>query len=154
MPLPHRRSTNRAPWKSSPPERHSRHSPPPTGNCKGTAMLEAQVIVKVREGLHARPAVQFAKLAREFDSALKIGRGDTWADAKSAVKLILLGVKHDNQIMLRAQREDEREAIDRLTRCLSDAGAMTQGPADQGAPAVNGHGPATRPPDAQPMAGP
>src|SRR6218665_1922811 len=152
-PTDDRRSTNGAPWKSSPPERHSRHSPPPTGNCKGTAMLEAQVIVKVREGLHARPAVQLAKLAREFDSALKIGRGDTWADTKSAVKLILLGVKHDNQIMLRAEGEDEREAIDRLTRFLSDAGAMAQGAADQGAPAVNGHGTANRPSDAQPMPG-
>ena len=116
-------------------------------------MLEAQVIVKVREGLHARPAVQLAKLAREFNSALKIGRGDTWADAKSAVKLILLGVKHDHQIMLRAEGADEREAVDRLTRFLSDAGAMVQGAADQGAPAVNGHGTANRPPDAQPMPG-
>ena len=90
-------------------------------------MLETQVVVKVHEGLHARPATQFAKLAKEFNSALKIGRGDAWADAKSAVKLMLLGVKQDEQILLRADGEDECEALDRLTQFLSNVSAIVQG---------------------------
>ena len=97
-------------------------------------MLETQVIVKVHEGLHARPATQFAKLAKEFNSALKIGRGDAWADAKSAVKLMLLGVKQDEQILLRADGEDECEALDRLTQFLSNVSAIVQG-----ATAPDGH---------------
>lgn len=83
-------------------------------------MLETQVVVKVHEGLHARPATQFAKLAKEFNSALKIGRGDAWANAKSAVKLMLLGIKQDERILLQAEGDDEREAVDLLTRFLSD----------------------------------
>ncbi|WP_321925666.1 HPr family phosphocarrier protein, partial [Burkholderia sp. BCC1998] len=97
-------------------------------------MLETQVVVKVHEGLHARPATQFAKLAKGFNSALKIGRGDAWADAKSAVKLMLLGVKQDEQILLRADGEDECEAVDRLTQFLSNVSAIVQG-----ATAQDGH---------------
>lgn len=84
-------------------------------------MLETPVIVKVREGLHARPATQFAKLAKGFSCSLKIGRGESWADAKSAVKLMLLGVKQDEQIVLRAEGEDEREAVGKLAEFLADA---------------------------------
>ncbi|WP_322101487.1 phosphoenolpyruvate--protein phosphotransferase [Paraburkholderia sp. J41] len=84
-------------------------------------MLETPVIVKVREGLHARPATQFAKLAKGFSCSLKIGRGESWADAKSAVKLMLLGVKQDERIVLRAEGEDEREAVGKLAEFLADA---------------------------------
>lgn len=101
-------------------------------------MLETQVIVKVHEGLHARPATQFAKLAKQFNSALEIGRGNAWADAKSAVKLMLLGVKQDEPILLRAEGEDEREAMGRLARFLSDPGEGAQGAAGERVANANG----------------
>ncbi|MDR6423105.1 phosphocarrier protein FPr [Paraburkholderia phenoliruptrix] len=83
-------------------------------------MLETPVVVKVHEGLHARPATQFAKLAKRFNCSLKVGRGDAWADAKSAVKLMLLGVKQHDQIILRAEGDDEREAVGQLAEFLAD----------------------------------
>jgi phosphotransferase system enzyme I (PtsI) len=86
-------------------------------------MLETAIVVKVNEGLHARPATQFAKLAKEFSCSLQIFRGTTSADAKSAVKLMLLGVKQDDQILLRADGSDERDAVRRLLQFLSEPGA-------------------------------
>jgi phosphoenolpyruvate-protein phosphotransferase (PTS system enzyme I) len=86
-------------------------------------MLETAIVVKVNEGLHARPATQFAKLAKEFSCSLQIVRGATCADAKSAVKLMLLGVKQDDQIVLRADGSDESDAVRRLLQFLSEPGA-------------------------------
>ncbi|RFU49394.1 phosphoenolpyruvate--protein phosphotransferase [Paraburkholderia sp. DHOC27] len=83
-------------------------------------MLETAIVVKVNEGLHARPATQFAKLAKEFSCSLQIFRGSTCADAKSAVKLMLLGVKQDDQILLRADGSDESDAVRRLLQFLSE----------------------------------
>jgi phosphotransferase system enzyme I (PtsI) len=83
-------------------------------------MLETAIVVKVHEGLHARPATQFAKLAKEFSCSLQIFRGSTCADAKSAVKLMLLGVKQDDQILLRADGSDESDAVRRLLQFLSE----------------------------------
>ncbi|MGA3248591.1 MAG: phosphoenolpyruvate--protein phosphotransferase [Paraburkholderia sp.] len=86
-------------------------------------MLETAIVVKVNEGLHARPATQFAKLAKEFSCSLQIFRGATCADAKSAVKLMLLGVKQDDQILLRADGSDESDAVRRLLQFLSEPSA-------------------------------
>jgi phosphotransferase system enzyme I (PtsI) len=86
-------------------------------------MLETAIVVKVNEGLHARPATQFAKLAKEFSCSLQIVRGTTCADAKSAVKLMLLGVKQDDQILLRADGSDESDAVRRLLQFLSEPSA-------------------------------
>jgi phosphoenolpyruvate-protein phosphotransferase (PTS system enzyme I) len=83
-------------------------------------MLETAIVVKVNEGLHARPATQFAKLAKEFSCSLQVFRGSTCADAKSAVKLMLLGVKQDDQILLRADGSDESDALRRLLQFLSE----------------------------------
>lgn len=97
-------------------------------------MLETPVVVKVQEGLHARPATQFAKLAKGFSCSLKIGRGEAWADAKSAVKLMLLAIKQDDEVVLRAEGEDEREAMGRLAAFLADVSIASAAGAD----AVNG----------------
>ncbi|CAG4925027.1 phosphoenolpyruvate--protein phosphotransferase [Paraburkholderia saeva] len=89
-------------------------------------MLETEIVVKVNEGLHARPATQFAKLAKEFSCSLQIFRGTTSADAKSAVKLMLLGIKQDDQILLRADGSDESVAVNRLLAFLSEPSAGVQ----------------------------
>ncbi|WP_204117386.1 phosphoenolpyruvate--protein phosphotransferase [Paraburkholderia sp. C35] len=95
-------------------------------------MLETPVVVKVHEGLHARPATQFAKLAKGFSCSLAIGRGETWTDAKSAVKLMLLGVKQNERIVLRAEGEDEREAMGRLAEFLADETIAAPASSDSG----------------------
>ena len=104
-------------------------------------MLETAVVVKVNEGLHARPATQFAKLAKEFSCSLQIFRGSTCADAKSAVKLMLLGVKQDDQILLRADGSDESDAVRRLLQFLSEPTAgVTLARPDVANDGANGQG--------------
>jgi phosphotransferase system enzyme I (PtsI) len=83
-------------------------------------MLETPIVVRVHEGLHARPATQFAKLAKQFSSSLKVCRGETSADAKSAVKLMLLCVKQNEEVVLCAEGSDEDEATRRLLGFLSE----------------------------------
>jgi phosphoenolpyruvate-protein phosphotransferase (PTS system enzyme I) len=89
-------------------------------------MLETAVVVKVTEGLHARPATQFAKLAKEFSCSLQVLHGATSADAKSAVKLMLLGIREHDQIVLRADGADESDAVERMAQFLSSPGSVVQ----------------------------
>ncbi len=77
-------------------------------------MLERKAVVRVREGLHARPATEFVKLARGFSADVEIVRAGRSANAKSAVKLMLLGVKEADEIVLRAVGPDASEAIETL----------------------------------------
>jgi phosphocarrier protein FPr len=93
---------------------------------KVKSMLETAVVVKVTEGLHARPATQFAKLAKEFSCSLQVLHGSTSADAKSAVKLMLLGIREHDQIVLRADGADESDAVERMAQFLSSPEAGVQ----------------------------
>ena len=78
-------------------------------------MIERLVTLRVREGLHARPATQFVKLARTFVSDVEVRRaGAGAASAKSAVKLMLLGLKEGEALTLAAEGEDAEAALDVL----------------------------------------
>ncbi len=81
---------------------------------------ERSVTVLVREGLHARPATQFVKLARMFQSTLEVFREGRSADAKSSVKLMLLAVKEDDDILIRGEGDDAAVAVESLARFVSD----------------------------------
>jgi phosphotransferase system enzyme I (PtsI) len=115
-------------------------------------MLETPIVVRVHEGLHARPATQFAKLAKQFSSSLKVCRGETSADAKSAVKLMLLCVKQNEQVVLCAEGSDEDEATRSLlvflsetnTSAQADVSAANDGHHDTDTDTGAGHTPALR----------
>lgn len=86
-------------------------------------MIERSVVVRVHEGLHARPATQFVKLAKGFSSEIEIRCNGRGASAKSAVKLMLLGVKEDDEAVLRAEGDDAAEAVSALATFLQTPAA-------------------------------
>ncbi|MCB6184337.1 phosphoenolpyruvate--protein phosphotransferase [Leeia sp. TBRC 13508] len=82
-------------------------------------LLDAQV--RVKEGLHTRPAAQLAKMLKKFDSAIDIkNHAGKSANAKSSVKLMLLGVKEMEQIQIALDGPDESEASEFIMESLSD----------------------------------
>jgi phosphotransferase system enzyme I (PtsI) len=102
-------------------------------------LLERKMRVGVRDGLHARPATQFVKLARGFTSAIEVERMGKRADAKSSVRLMLLGVKEQDEVILHIDGADADEALRCLTAFIADADAGCAPPvaaAQVGPPAV------------------
>jgi phosphotransferase system enzyme I (PtsI) len=82
--------------------------------------MERSTIVRVHEGLHARPATRFVKLAKSFDCDVEIVRGARAASAKSPVKLMLLAVKENDEVTLRAEGTDAGRALDALVDFLEN----------------------------------
>lgn len=87
---------------------------------RGEAVLERRTVVRVRDGLHARPATEFVKLARSFSADVEIVCRDKSANAKSAVKLMLLGVREADEITILADGEDAFAAIESLANFVSE----------------------------------
>ncbi|MDP4822710.1 MAG: phosphoenolpyruvate--protein phosphotransferase [Aestuariivirgaceae bacterium] len=81
--------------------------------------MERQAVVRMEEGLHARPAAEVAKLAKSYESALEIVKDGKAASAKSTVKIMLLGVKEGETITIRADGSDEAAALEGLIRLVS-----------------------------------
>ncbi|OYV55041.1 MAG: phosphoenolpyruvate--protein phosphotransferase [Acidiphilium sp. 20-67-58] len=90
--------------------------------------LERRVIVRIRDGLHARPAAQFVKRARGYAAELWLDHGGKSASAKNAVKLMLLAVKENAEIVLRAEGADAAAALEELTRFLETEDEGTSSP--------------------------
>lgn len=82
--------------------------------------MERSTIVRVHEGLHARPATRFVKLAKSFESDVEIRKGGKAVSAKSSVKLMLLGVKEGDEVTVSAEGADAAEAVEALVAYLKN----------------------------------
>jgi phosphotransferase system HPr (HPr) family protein len=74
-------------------------------------MPELHVRVIDPSGLHARPAARFVQAASRFTSAISIGQGQRFVDAKSLVALLSLGVRPGSELVLRAEGGDASGAL-------------------------------------------
>lgn len=88
-------------------------------------MKEAEVTIVPEEGLHARPAAEFVKTAKGYNSDIKVskeGKEGKEANAKSSLNLMSLGAKQGDKLTIRAEGEDEEEAVDALADLITNAG--------------------------------
>ena len=65
-------------------------------------------------GLHARPAVQFVKIATQFKSEIKVVTADIEANGKSIMGVMMLAAAKGAEITIQAEGVDETEAINAL----------------------------------------
>ena len=82
-------------------------------------MVEKETMVGPEAGLHARPAAQFVKMAKQFSSEITVIKGEREANAKSSLKVMALGAKKGDRIIIRAEGEDSQEAVDTLVELIS-----------------------------------
>ena len=81
-------------------------------------MQQAKVLVQHEAGLHARPAAQFVKLAKQFKSNITVANKSKTVSAKSLVLLLTLGVHRDAEIEVTAEGEDEQAAVTALVELV------------------------------------
>jgi phosphocarrier protein HPr len=81
-------------------------------------VIEREVVVAGRHGLHARPAAEFVKLASRFQSDIELSKGDMTVDGKSIMGVMMLAAECGSPLKLRAKGRDESEAIAVLAKFL------------------------------------
>ena len=82
-------------------------------------MVEREAVVVPQAGLHARPAAMFVKEAKNFGSDIVVIKDGREANAKSSLKLMTLGARHGDKVVIRAEGEDEEAAVEALVAILS-----------------------------------
>ena len=84
-------------------------------------MLEANVTIINKLGLHARAASKFINIAKQYVSKIEVGYpGDTLVNGKSIMKLMTLAAEQGTELALRVDGEDEQEAHDQLVALIND----------------------------------
>jgi len=78
-------------------------------------MLEFKCVINDELGIHARPAGQLAKEAKNFgETTISVTKGDKTVKASQLMKLMGLGVKKGDEVTVSAEGGDEAAAIDAM----------------------------------------
>jgi phosphocarrier protein len=69
-------------------------------------MLEKELTIVNKNGMHARPAAQFVKLASQFKSEIWVEKDDEQVNGKSIMGLMMLAAARGEKIKVTAQGPD------------------------------------------------
>lgn len=84
-------------------------------------MIVEKLKIINKTGLHARPATLFVDKAKKFNSKITIEKDGKTVDAKSLISVLSLGVEQGQEIILRIEGPDEKEAFKEL-KALIESG--------------------------------
>jgi phosphocarrier protein HPr len=83
-------------------------------------MFTQDVTITAPNGLHTRPAAQFVKEAKTFNSEITVTSDGKSASAKSLFKLQTLGLTQGTVITISAEGDDEQQAVKRLVKLIPE----------------------------------
>lgn len=83
-------------------------------------VIERNVEIVNRLGLHARAAAKLVQTAGSFDSRLWLLKDGEEVDAKSILGLLLLAAGQGSRVTLRAEGDDAAEAVDAVAALIAD----------------------------------
>jgi phosphocarrier protein len=81
-------------------------------------LISRDIEIKNKLGLHARAAAKLVHTAARFKSDIKVRKGDEEVDGKSILGILLLAAGRGSVITIRADGEDEREALDAIEKLI------------------------------------
>lgn len=82
-------------------------------------MLETEIEIINKAGLHARAASKLVSLTSSFGSTVKIGK-EKMVDGKSILSLMMLAATKGTTLKLEVEGSDEATAMEAITALISN----------------------------------
>lgn len=82
-------------------------------------IVEKSIIIKNKQGLHARPAALFVQIANKFDSDIAVSKGKLKVNGKSIMGIMMLEAGKGARITLSIKGNDAEQAMKELEGLLS-----------------------------------
>ncbi|MDF2445058.1 MAG: HPr family phosphocarrier protein [Moraxellaceae bacterium] len=83
-------------------------------------MIETEIEIINKLGLHARAAAKLVSVATQFQAKVQIGRGERLIDAKSIMALLMLGAGKGSVLRLRVEGSDAEAAHAAVTTLINN----------------------------------
>ena len=83
-------------------------------------MVNFKYIITDPEGIHARPAGERVKAAKEFNSKITIEKDGKSGDCKKIFSIMALAVKSGNEVTITCDGDDEAAACERIQQFMKD----------------------------------
>lgn len=84
------------------------------------SLIKKELIIKNKQGLHARPAAIFVQIANKYDSRITVRRDAEEVNGKSIMGILMLGAEKGSLIIIEADGIDAQEAIVELEKIISN----------------------------------
>ena len=81
-------------------------------------MLERNVTIANKNGLHARPAAEIVKTAAKFKAEITLVRDDMEVNGKSIMGVMMLAAEYGSTLVLRADGPDAEAAVSALANLI------------------------------------
>jgi phosphocarrier protein HPr len=82
-------------------------------------LVNKAVIVRNKQGLHARPAALFVQVANKFDARVTVTYNDEKVNGKSIMGILMLGAEQGTEITIEADGKDAEIALAELEKVIS-----------------------------------
>ena len=82
-------------------------------------IVKKKLIVKNKQGLHARPAASFVQIANKFDARITVRRDKEEVNGKSIMGILMLGAEQGSAIVIEAEGDDAHLAILELEKIIT-----------------------------------
>jgi phosphocarrier protein HPr len=81
-------------------------------------MIQREVAIINRLGLHARPAALLVQRASKFESEIKLKRLNLEVNAKSIMGVMMLAAEMGSKLVIIADGPDEKEAVESIIQVI------------------------------------
>jgi len=82
------------------------------------SIVKKKLIVKNKQGLHARPAAIFVQVANKFNSRITVRRDNEEVNGKSIMGILMLGAEKGSVILIEADGPDAEAAMVELEKII------------------------------------
>ena len=81
-------------------------------------MLERQLEITNKKGLHARAAAKLINLTHNFDSEVLVTSGENEVNGKSILGLLMLAAQKGSWLTIKVDGSDEQEAMNSISELI------------------------------------
>ncbi|WP_028973040.1 HPr family phosphocarrier protein [Spirochaeta cellobiosiphila] len=83
-------------------------------------MVDKEVVIKNRAGIHARPAAMIVQTASQFECNVFIEKDSEQINAKSIMGIITLGAGYKTALKLVCEGSDEASALEAMVKIFEN----------------------------------
>ncbi|MDD5729400.1 MAG: HPr family phosphocarrier protein [Victivallales bacterium] len=81
-------------------------------------IVQRNVIIGNKTGLHARPAAVFVQIANKFESEIVVRKGRQKVNGKSIMGILMLAAGQGQEVIISAEGPDAERAVNELEKIL------------------------------------
>jgi phosphocarrier protein HPr len=83
-------------------------------------IVKKDMVIRSKQGLHARPAAMFVQIASKYNSQITISKDDARVNGKSIMGILTLGAQHGHVISVEADGDDAEALLSEIEILLSE----------------------------------